>query len=102
MAGDARCAVADDLGANLGPHAVAADERTAAHLFAVFEPERDAVAVVDEIVDLAVVLQRNEVVALAGAQIDAMDVGAMRHRIGLAEAGVERLAERNGGDSARR
>ena len=58
------------------------------------------VAFVDEIVDLAVVFQRDEVVALAGPQIDAVDVGAMGHRIGLAEAFHEGLAERNAGDEA--
>ena len=50
---------------------------------------------VGEVDELAIVLQRNEIVALAGAQIDAVNVGAVRHGIGLAKAFLERLAERD-------
>ena len=100
MAGHARRAVADDLAAHLRPHAVAADQCAAAYLLAAFEADRDLVAFVDEVVDLAVVLQRDEIVALAGPQIDAVDVGAMGHRIGLAEPLHEGFAERNAGDEA--
>ena len=98
MAGDARLAVADDPAADLRPHAVAADQRAAAHLVAAFEPQRDLVALVDEVLHLAVGLQRDQIVALAGLEIDAVDVGAMGHRIGLPEALDERLAERDVGD----
>jgi hypothetical protein len=75
--GHARRAVADDAAAHLRPHTVAADQRPAADLLATFEADRDLVALVDEVVDLAAVLQRDEVVALARPQIDAMDVGTM-------------------------
>src|SRR5262249_18304376 len=98
----ARLAVADDLLANARPHAIAADQRAAAHLLARFEADRDRVAVILEVVDAAARLERDEVVALAGLEIDALNVGTVRHRIGLLEARLHLLAERDGGDELAR
>ena len=99
MSGNARRAVADDFGSRMRDHMPSQPiERAAAHRLAAFEPQRDRIAVVVEILNLAVVFQRNQIVALAGAQIDAVNIGPMRHRIRLAEVLAERLAQRNAGD----
>ena len=77
MAGHPRLAVADDALADFRPHAVAADQRAALDLFAVFERDGDAVAAVLKAVDPPAGFQRDQVVALAGVQQDAVDVGAV-------------------------
>src|SRR6185312_15482921 len=51
--GHARLAVADDALADVRPHAVAGDQRAAAHAFAVVEGDGDVIAVVGEVVDAA-------------------------------------------------
>src|SRR5215510_5112272 len=73
VAGYARLAVADDLLADARPHAVAADQRAATHRFAGLEADGDGVAVILEVVDAAARLERDQVVALAGFEIDAVD-----------------------------
>ena len=98
VAGHPRLVVADDALAHAGPHAVAADQRAALRPFAVFERDGDAVAVILEAVDPPAGFQRDQVVALAGVQQDAVDVGAVGNRIGLAEALDEFGTERDAGD----
>ena len=93
MAGDARLAVADELFADFRPHAVAADQRAAFDGFAVVERDADAVAVILEGVDAPARLQRDQVAALAGFQKGAVDVGAMGHRVRLAEPFEESIAQ---------
>ena len=51
VARDARLAVADDLVADLRPHAVAADQRAAPHAFAGLQDRGDAVGVLLEALD---------------------------------------------------
>ena len=53
----------------------------------------NGVAFVGEVLDLAVVLKRNKIVPLAGTQINAVNVGAVGHRVRLAKAGAESLAQ---------
>src|SRR5258708_7699737 len=95
MAGNARRAVADDLLADFRPHAVAGDEGAAARLLAALELDRDAVAVIGEVVDTPRGLERDQVAALTGLEIDAVDVGPMGDGVRLLEPGDELLAERN-------
>jgi hypothetical protein len=59
VAGDARASVSADTVADLRPHAVAADERTALRAFAVVKDGGDGVAMVLVRVDTAAVLQRD-------------------------------------------
>src|SRR6185369_4576271 len=98
MAGDARLAVADDAVADFRPHSVAGDQRAACGLLAVLQRHGYAVAVILEGVDAAAGFQRDEVAALAGLEESRMDVGAVGHRIRLAEAGHELAFERNARD----
>ena len=74
MAGDARLAVAHDLLADLRPQAVAADQRAALDLFAACQRDGHAVAVIQEGRDLALGFERDQIVALARFQKDAVDV----------------------------
>src|SRR5262249_11029642 len=98
MPGHPRRAVADDLFPRARPHAVATDHGAAFDPFARLQRDRYGVAVVDEVVHPAVVLERNEIALLAGAQKYAMNIGTIRDRIGLAKARRERLAEGNARD----
>ena len=86
------------LFADFRPQAVAADQRAAFDCFTGRQRDGDALAVILEIRDLAFDFERDEVVALAGFQIGAVDVVAMRHRIGLLEIGFRLIAERHAGD----
>ena len=95
MPGHPRRAVADHPAAHLRPHAVAADQRAAAHLVAVFEPQRNARRLRRRSRRPCGWSQARRGCALARPQIDAVNVGAMGHRVGLAEARAERLAERD-------
>src|ERR1700687_2077743 len=85
MAGDARLAVADNAIADARPHAVAADQRTASRALAVFEGERDAIAVVLVTVDAPAGFQRDQVAGLAGFEKRGVDIGAMGDRVRLPE-----------------
>ena len=87
VAGYPRLAVADDRLADFRPHAVAADQRAPAHPLAVLQRDGDAVIVLREALDLPVVFQRDQIVALAGLEKHGMNVGAMGDRIGLLERG---------------
>src|SRR5262249_51380016 len=64
VAGYQRLAVADNLVAHLGPHAVAADERAASDAFTRLQDQRDAGVVLLEVLDAAIGLERDAVVAL--------------------------------------
>ena len=59
---------------------------------------RDAVAMILVGVDAPARLQRDQVAALAGLEKGAVDVGAMGHRVRLAELFEESIAQRNIGD----
>ena len=92
-----RLAVADDLLADLRPHAVAADQRASGDPLAGLQRDGDAAIVLLEALDLPLRLQRDQVVALAGLEEHGMDVGPMGDRIGLPETLDEALIERNAG-----
>ena len=98
MAGDARGAVADQLFPDARPHAVAADQRAALGALARLQRDRDRVAVVDEILHPLVVLERDQVAALAGGEEYPVDVGPVGDRIGVLEAVDERLPQGDAGD----
>ena len=103
MARDQRLAVADDLLAHLRPHAVAADQGAAPDPLARLQGHGDAVVVLLEVLEGAVVLQRDEVVALAGVDEDAVDVVAVGDRVGLLELAHEaRVGQRDAGDALAR
>src|SRR5258705_5021081 len=89
MAGPPRLAVADDALADLRPHAVAPDERAALNALTGREHDRDTVVMFLVALDGALRLQRDEIVALARPQQRGMNVGAMRHRVGMLEAALE-------------
>ena len=98
VAGHPRLAVADDAAADLRPHAVAADQGAALGALPTSKRDADVVAVIFIALDLAAVLQRDQIAALTGAQEHAVDVGAMRHSIRLLESLYGVIAERHPGD----
>src|SRR5439155_4469129 len=59
----------------------------------------DAARVLLKTFDLAIIFEPHQVAVLTGAKQDRVNVGAMTHRIGMTEPGMERLGiERNAGD----
>src|SRR5260370_29505195 len=73
MAGYHRLAVAHDFVAHLRPHAVAANEATALDALARLQDYGDAGIVLVEVLDRAIGLQRDQIVALAGIDEDGME-----------------------------
>src|SRR5262249_21354712 len=95
-----RLAVADDLVAYLRPHAVAADERAASNALARLQDQGDAGVVLLEVLDAAIGLQRDAVVALTCVDEDGMQIVAVGDGIGLLELFPEaRFIERDAGDA---
>src|SRR5690242_18579282 len=95
VSGDARLAVVHELLAHARPHAVTSDERASARDLAAGKPDRDAFAVVVEILDLLVRFQRDQIACLARLQKYGVNVRAMADRIGLVELRREPLVKWN-------
>src|SRR5690242_14963991 len=95
VSGDERLAIVHELLAHARPHAVTSDERATARDLAAGKPDRDAFAVVVEILDLLVRFQRDQIASLARLQKYGVNVGTMADRIRLAELRREPLVERN-------
>ena len=98
MAGDARRGVADDLLAHVRPQSVGADQGRAGNPVARCQRGGDRAAILIVPGNLGAGAQVDQRAVLAGFQQHAVQVAAMDHRIGVAEAGPERIVERHHGD----
>ncbi len=98
MAGYQRLAVAHDFVAHLRPHAVAANEATASDALARLQDYGDAGIVLVEVLDRAIGLQRDQIVALAGIDEDGMEVVPVSDGVRLLKTlGKARVIEWNAG-----
>ncbi len=95
-----RIAIAGDLTAHVRPQPVGADQRRAAHRLAVGELRRDAGFVLVVARHIGAGPELDQCVAATGLQQHAMQIAAMDHGVGIAEARAERLAEIDMGDLA--
>ena len=96
MAGQAQRIAAGQLLADFRADAVAADQRRrASNVEAVLGPDLHAVGGVLVADDALPVDERDVAVRAAGVEQHAVQIGAMDHRIGIAEAPAERLVDRD-------
>ncbi len=89
---------ADDLLADIRPQPVGADQKRPGDALAERKPRRHRRAVLVVAGDLAADAQLDQIVGLAGLQEHAVQIAAMHHRIGIAEARAKRLAQIDMGD----
>src|SRR6266850_1684343 len=90
--------VRDHLLADVRPQPVGADQKPPRDGLAIGEPRRHRRAILVVADHLAADAQFNQLVLLAGAQENTVQVAAMHHRIGIAEARTKRIAEIDMGD----
>jgi hypothetical protein len=99
VAGDPRRTIAENALADARPQPVGAEQGAALHPLAIVEGNADAAAVLLEIDHAPARLEADQVAVAGGLEDGAVDVGAMRHRVRLAEAGREHVrVERHAGD----
>jgi hypothetical protein len=97
-AGRQRLAVVEDAFADLRIDAVGADQSFGRDAFAALQRDRHAGIVEIEIHDAAIIAKLDQIVRAAGIEQRAVDVGAMRHRVRIAETLAEVFTARDVGD----